>query len=182
MKHIRKTLSILLAAISLVIFVTGCGDSKEKESPSPSPESTNSTAQTPSIKNIEITSENWDTYFEFVEKEKEYINDYNEIEHISLTYYFSLKDEFVMNKEGTDIALMYSYHESQYKVEEDLTNKKIIWGELISENEEPVVEETNIRYSPCPIAGEVFMTNGNFKSQCSDFQVIKIYGTLSILE
>lgn len=35
MKHIRKTLSILLAAISLVIFVTGCGDSKEKESPSP---------------------------------------------------------------------------------------------------------------------------------------------------
>lgn len=171
----------ILTIFVMCLIMSGCS-SQNNESKKPSYAQENISSDIPSLKEIEITLENWDTYFEFVQKEKEYINDYNETEHIKHYYDFVLKDEFVMSEGGTDINLEYSYRNTRYSVTEDLTNKCIVWGEQVQTLEENVVEEIEIKYSETGVAGEVFVINGDFKNKCTDFKVLRIYGTLSILE
>lgn len=183
MKNTNKTLSLFLAVLCLISLITGCKTAEKTNSESSTHRpSLFSTPKTLSVKEIEITTENWDTYFEFVEKEKEYKNKYNETEHIQFYYAFVLKDGYIMADKGTEIEMEYSFIESFYRVEEDLINKKIIWGEHTGTSEEPVIQEYRITRAESKVAGESLFIGGTSKSKCSDFKVLRIYGTLAIME
>ena len=136
-------------------------------------------AKEPTKKEITITLDNWNTYFEFVEKEEEYKNDYNEVEHIQYYYSFDLKDEYTLDK--VDLKIDYSYLNTLYSVQEDLANKKIIWGDII-EGPTEKTQEVDVRYDERPMAGEAFVMSGSQKWKCTDFKVNRIYGTLVIIE
>ena len=179
-KH-KKFLSLLLAGICLICLVTGC--SNPNKPPLSSSNSTPSaTPHIPILKEIEITLDNWSTYFEFVEMEEEYKNKYNETEHIQHYYSFVLKEDYVLAEKGTNISVEYSFTETQYRVREDLVNKKIIWGEQLEEGAKSITEEITIKWDKTGVAGETFTVHGTFKSKCSDFKVLRIYGTLAIME
>lgn len=177
----KVSLLAILTLCAVCLITSGCSAQKNK-SPNHSTTQENSNIHIPSPKEIEITLENWDTYFEFIEKEEEYKNEYNETEHIMHYYALVLKDDYVMSETGTDIAVEYSYLDTRYKVKEDLINKRIEWVEYIEDSDDDVVEEIKIKHAETGVAGEVFGVVGNFKSKCSDFKVLRIYGTLSILE
>lgn len=177
MKHTKRTLSLLLAFLCLFCFTTGCKN-QNKPSGSP-PDSSSPTPHLPVLKEIEITLDNWDTYFEFVERDEEFKDDYNETVHIQHYYTLDLKEQYTLDE--INIKIEYSYLYTDYKVQEDLVNKKIIWGDPIEGPIEETVEKY-VRYDECPVAGEAFFISGSSKWKCTDFKVLRIYGTLTIIE
>ena len=140
-----------------------------------------SNSQPPSAKEIEITIDNWDIYFEFVEKEEEYRNEYNEIEHIQHYYELVLKEGYSLAKEPMNIKFEYSYKGIWYSVQEDLVNKEIVWGEPLG-SEQIETNELTIKWAETKVAGESLLISGHQKYKCSDFEILRIYGTLSIIE
>lgn len=177
----KRAFIVLVCTLGLICAITGCTSTKETQpqinsSDTISYEPSTPITKEPTKKEITITLDNWNTYFEFVEKEEEHKNDYNETDYIKHYYSFDLKDKYVLDE--VDIKIDYSYIDTLYEVKEDLTNRKIIWGEII---EGPIekTQEVNIRYDERKIAGQNF---GNYKSKCTDFKVHRIYGTLIIFE
>ena len=80
-----------------------------------------------------------------------------------------------------DIKVDYSYLATCYNVQEDLTNKKIIWGDIIEGPTEETAE-VDVRYDEYPMAGEWFLIAGDQKWKNTDFKVNRIYGKLVIIE
>lgn len=175
---ISKTIILFLCATCLI--TSGCSKGSSQDF-SDTQNTTITSQETKKEKKIEITLENWDTYFEFVEKVQGYKNEYNETEYVCSNHYFVLKDKYVMASSGTDIALEYSYHTAKYKVKEDLTKETIIWGEYIENTKEDLIEEARIKRSETSVANNALLSHDS-KYRRSDLQVLRIYGTLSIIE
>lgn len=180
MKHTKIPIALFLVISFLICLMSGCSSTKGAP---PQSSSSNFIAskleKEPTRKEITITLDNWNTYFEVVEKEEEYKNDYNETEHIRYYYSFDLKDEYTLDE--VDIKIDYSYLNTLYSVQEDLTNKKIIWGDVIEGPTEETAE-IDVRYDEYPMAGETFLMSGTQKRKCTDIKVNRIYGTLVIME
>lgn len=180
MKFPTRIIAVLVCILGLICTVAGCSYTKDTPPQSSFPEIVVfEPEKEPIKKEITITLDNWNTYFEFVEKEEEYKNDYDEIEHIKYYYSFDLKDRYTLDE--VDLKIDYSYLNTLYSVQEDLANKKIIWGDII-EGPTEETKEIDIRYDERPMAGEAFVMSGSQKWKCTDFKVNRIYGTLVIIE
>jgi len=137
-------------------------------------------------KKITITLDNWDTYFEFTKKEEENINKYNELEDITTSYYFTLKDDYILASEGTHINVEFSFKQTMKICELDKINKKIVWGEPV-DKAKTVVKEKEF-YNSWLLTNSIISDNNlvsyenNLKYQYSDFEVLRIYGALTICE
>ena len=180
MKFKSRTLCVLICIFSLSYIISGCSSTKETPSKDISSDFVYSEpVKEPVKKEIEITLDNWDTYFEFVEKEEVSKNDYNEVDHIRFYYSLDLKDQYTLDK--VDINVDFSYIYTVYDIQEDLTNKKIIWGNVI-EGPAEETKEIKMRYDEYSVAGETVFVSNISKTKCTDFKVNRIYGTLVIIE
>lgn len=184
MKLLLRFLSTVVCTLALICIIAGCSSPKSATPPSSSPDLSdsnpaNNPTKSPTKKEITITLDNWDTYFEFVEKEEEYKNDYNETTHIQHYYSLDLKEQYTLDE--VDIKIDYSYQSTTYNTQYDLANKKIIWGDVMTGPNEKT-NELEIQHDERTVAGEYFMIFGDHKEKCTDFEVNRIYGTLVIIE
>ena len=164
----KKILSVVLVII-MMLTIVACGNEEKLE-------------PTPRTKEIIITLDNWDTYFEVTKKEEEVINKYNELVNIDTEYYFTLKNEFGSYLEGTSINVEISFKMTTMAYKLDLANRKILWGETDGETETDTVELHIAYFYSDHIIGDRNLSSSMYKRQYSDFKVLRIYGTLVLCE
>ena len=135
---------------------------------------------------ISITMDNWQDYFEFVEKANPRKNAFDETESLSYDYYFCLKSKNIDNNAKIDIVVEYSYTAKEWEYEIDADKKSIkllkpckyqtpyytenIVSEIHSSEEQVIIGQ----YFP-PDNTEVKLR----VVKCTDFVVMRIKGTIS---
>ncbi len=122
----KKLFALVLTTVMAVAMVA-CGGSGNDPQPTNTPEPTPS-------QTVQLTMDNWQDYFEIVEKEEPQKNRFDEVENIFFTNYLVLKNGYEIfepsvGNEYTDIDIEYSYDTEKrwYTLDE---NGVATWGEV----------------------------------------------------
>ena len=91
-----------------------------------------------SYEGIEITAENWDTYFEFVTDEKTVTNEFGDLDIFYRDSYYKIKDEYNnrVNSYLSDVIFEIELKECNYDLTVDIANKTYSLGERDNDREE----------------------------------------------
>lgn len=175
----KKIIALLLVAV-MCFSLAACGGDNEASNNN-EPQTNESGEKT--AKAVEISIDNWQEYFEIVEREETEKNEFEEIEDMYKGVYLVLKDEYEMVGYDTSIAIEYNYIEEWRYVEIDKENGVLTIGELVpdKENEEMNGLTKEIIYS------KTSLTNGRSWSEGmqavpTNFEIVRIQGTLYIAE
>ena len=122
----KKFLALLLAAVISLSFAA-CKNEKTPE------ETTTTPTEEVKLGPVEITSENFDTYFEFVEESFFTKNTSGEVNALRYRHYYKLKDNYNIDESKSSIKIKYSYSQSTKAIEIDFDNQKFTLGEQIGE-------------------------------------------------
>ena len=118
----KKLLTSILA-FALTLSLVGCGGKTNKGT---SNNSDNNTAiSNDKITEIEITSDNWQDYFEIVQEDHYFKNDFDEIYGVAEAYYLVLKDNYNLvpaSQKESKVAVEISYKTTQYNYTFDSEN------------------------------------------------------------
>lgn len=137
---------------------------------------------------VQITSDNWDDYFEIVREETPVKNDFGETERMYVDNYFKLKDGFTMaeRREGseTSIALEYSYTKEYRFFEVNKETGEVTLGERNEEQEpRPETGMKTIGYDKTALVdSHTYSTEGGWVGVDIDFAIIRAQGTLYLVE
>lgn len=87
---------------------------------------------------IEITAENWDTYFEFVTDENAVSDEFGDLDCFYRDSYYKIKDEYNVrvNSYLSDVIFEVEKKECNYDVTIDITNRTYSLGERDNDREE----------------------------------------------
>lgn len=85
----------------------------------------------PKTKTVEITSENWENYFELVQRDHVSKNQFDENADVYKKWLIVLKDGYTMADSGTEIAVEYNYTREWRYVTKNLTAGTLTVGELV---------------------------------------------------
>lgn len=80
---------------------------------------------------VEITSDNWQDYFEIVEREEIELNNFGEISDMYKDFYLVLKGGYEIAGYETEIAVEYNYLTEWRYVEIDKENGVLTIGDLV---------------------------------------------------
>ena len=134
-------------------------------------------------KAVEISIDNWQEYFEIVEREETQKNEFEEIEDMYKDVYLVLKDEYEMVGYDTSIAIEYNYINEWRYVEIDKENGVLTIGELVPDKENEEMNGLTKKIS----GSKTSLTNGRRRSEGmqavpTNFEIVRIQGTLYIAE
>ena len=169
----KKAIFFLIAVlICLSLSACGGGESLPAEpasTPSPTPAPTATPAPVP----VEITTDNWQEYFEIVYREYPVKNDFDEVLDFAAEFSLVLKDEYAKNNElsifNSDLAMEFRYYTNWYYVEPNWETGTLTI--LEPEDEEPPKELTGT--FTVDDNDEVFICTGSFL-ETEDQRFIKI--------
>ena len=144
-----KKLFALLLAFVMVFSLVACGSEDKPKSSGTQQESTQTNTKTETTeatekeaeklpKEIEITVDNWQDYFEFREIPEWNYNDFDEIEGFDqLWNVLCLKEEYqdLTISDKTNLAFEYSALEKYVAFEADLETQELILGDTVNEQE-----------------------------------------------
>lgn len=140
------------------------------------------------VRSVEITTDNWDDYFEFVQEESPDTNDFGEIERVFLDNYLKLKDGFELapSREGsqTEVAVEYSYTQEYRFYELNTATGEFTLGELNEEKEpQPKTDMKTIREAKTGLNnGHTWSDDGGWIAVDTNIAMIRAQGTLYIIE
>lgn len=123
----KKIIALLLATIICLSFVACNSGEKTAD------ESTTTPTEEVKLGPVEITSENFDTYFEFVEESFFTGNASGEKNALRYRHYYKLRDKYNIDITKSSIKLDYGYSYSTKKVDIDFKNEKFTLGEQVGE-------------------------------------------------
>ena len=134
-------------------------------------------------KAVEISIDNWQEYFEIVEREETKKNEFEEIEDMYKDVYLVLKDEYEMVGYDTSIAIEYNYIDEWRYVEIDKENGVLTIGELVPDKENEEMNGLTMKIS----GSKTSLINGRSWSEGmqavpTNFEIVRIQGTLYIAE
>lgn len=134
-------------------------------------------------KAVGISIDNWQEYFEIVEREETEKNEFEEIEDMYKGVYLVLKDEYEMVGYDTSIAIEYNYINEWRYVEIDKENGVLTIGELVPDRENEEMNGLTMKIS----GSKTSLTNGRSWSEGmqavpTNFEIVRIQGTLYIAE
>lgn len=91
-----------------------------------------------SYEGIEITAENWDTYFELVTVQKENVNEFGEVQFLYLDTFYKIKEEYnnQVNCYLSDVVFEVKVKECNYDFTFDIANKTYTLGERDNDRED----------------------------------------------
>ena len=152
----KKLLAMLLVAV-MSFSLVACGGEAESKNDSVQQETTqNETSNAETEENkvekipkeVEITVDNWQEYFEIVEVPVWVFNDFDEIEGCyGIITSLCLKEEFVEKgvSEKTNLAFEYTATRHVVPFEADLENKEVTLGEPYETQSEEVTKTTSYK-------------------------------------
>lgn len=154
----KKFLVLLLVAV-MVLSLVACGGKKQSDNSDTQQNNsqTSTEASTTEVtenkveelpKEVEITVDNWQDYFEIVEVPVWEINDFNEISGCyGIITSICLKDEFVEKgvSEKTNLAFEYTTTRHIVPFEADLEKKEVTLGEPYETQSEELTKTTSYK-------------------------------------
>lgn len=212
----KKLLALLLAA-AMCMSLVACGgktpntgdnsgtqpeigdnaaENNEAEAPvlQENNEQQTSENNTPNIVEIELTAENFDTYFELVEVPIFHENEFGEADEMDLYQYYLVREEYSVS-DMSDFAIEYSSVWGKKNCEVDFTNLTYTLGDF-NYTTAPANEMTN-RFYDIEVNGQVrfgFGIGGSGNSvkksygsigevgYSVDFEILRVKGTLFLIE
>lgn len=139
--------------------------------------------------NIQITMENWETYFEFAVIPRFATNAFGEVEKLQFAHLLKLKDEYAkkVDTSKTKMTIEVSFVYGERSCEVDLANQAYVLGDYAWTERETQTQQTLWH---CGVHGfDVYgfevgkyyyiseVANGKFCSY-SDFELLRVQGSL----
>lgn len=125
----KKILAILLALVIMCITFAACGDNADDET---GKETTENTEQT-SAETVELTAENFDTYFDFVEESFFTKDSEGNTDALRFRHYYKLKADYNIDVEKSSIELVYTHTYRSRPVTVDFNNETFEFGQKSGE-------------------------------------------------
>ncbi len=123
----KKIIALLLAVVIMCFSFVACSDKTNDDT-----NGNEATEQAPKNE-VELTLDNFDTYFEFIEESfftKDSSGNYTQLR---FRHYYKLRDEYKIDLEKSSIKLVYNYSASTKKVNINYNNQTFTLGEEVSE-------------------------------------------------
>lgn len=206
----KKILALLLAAVMCFSLVacggTDTGSNNEPQTTESGTQQENednaaenneqqtSENNTPNIVEIELTVENFDTYFELVEVPIFYENEFGETDEMDLYQYYLVREEYNVS-DMTDFAIEYSCVWGRKDCEVDFTNLTYTLSDF--KDTTPPANVMTDRFYDIEVNGQErfgFSIDGSGKSvkksygsigevgYSVDFEILRVKGTLFLIE
>lgn len=180
----KKLLALLLALTIMCFTFVACSDNKDDTQ-----NGENSTTEETVPESVELTMENFDTYFEFVE-ESFFTKDKNgNLTQLRFRHYYKLKPEYNINLEESTILLKYDYSAVTKKVSIDFDAQKFTLGEDVNEKEYyksvPITKISQLTYKDNAILllQPTHAKKGDTQVEYfDDFKLVYVEGTLHFVE
>ncbi len=147
---------------------------------------------TPNIVEIELTTENFDTYFEFIEVPVFSENAFGEAERLELEQYYLVKEEYSVS-DISDFAVEFEYSRGFRVCDVDYSNRAYVLGDFTTTPE--TYSKTNDRWNSIEIDGQerfgFFVgginamtadSSGNETGYGFDYKILRVTGTLFLIE
>lgn len=135
----------------------------------------------PEVEAIEITLDNWQEYFEIVERDKVIKNAFDEITDVVRVWDIVLKDGFEMVEYDTSIAIEYStiYERRYYEIDKE--NGTLTIGERSEDRKFSDSSTGKISRREKELTGTVSLSD-KILTFPTDLQIVRIQGTLYIVK
>lgn len=115
-----------------------------KDSPEKKQENSNNENSDSNENIIEITSENWKDYFEFIEHINPKRNAFDEITDITTSYSLSLKSKYKGFSKDINVAFEFEYEQEYWDYEVNSTKDTTVWKNA-SNYDAPIIEFTDTK-------------------------------------
>jgi PBP1b-binding outer membrane lipoprotein LpoB len=180
----KKILALILALTIMCFSFVACSDNKEQ-----TPDSQETTTEEKKPESVELTMENFDTYFEFVE-ESFFTKDKNgNLTQLRFRHYYKLKPEYNVNLEKSTVLIKYDYSAVTKKVDIDFDEQKFTLGDDVVEKEYykgvPATKISQLTYKDNAILllQPTHAKKGDTKIEYfDDFKLVSAEGTLHFIE
>lgn len=176
----KKIIALLLAITIMCFSFVACDSNKTPD------ESENTSANEQDAKDsIELTLENFDTYFEFVDDPIFTKNSSGEIDALRFRHYYKLKEEFKIDTEKSTIELTYKHSASTRDITVDFKNEKYTIGSV--EKDKKMIENrvvnkiSNITYKDVAILllqPDAVKSESALFTYYNEFELTSVKGTL----
>lgn len=184
----KKLMWSVVLSLILVIGMVGCKNQGNETEP------VKEEKKKEKVKAIDITLDNWQEYFELTEEKDLWKNDFGEITQGYIENWLKLKDEYkpAVDKE-TSIAIEYRCVMVWRYIEVNKETGEIKVGDIVPDLQNPlwqgessgVFTTTTTISSEGTTIGEWSATeneNGTMQTFVTDFEMLRVQGTLYILE
>ena len=179
----KKFLALILALTIMCFSFVACSDNKDTG------KDDNQKTEEKMPESVELTMENFDTYFEFVEESFFTKDKDGNLTQLRFRHYYKLKPEYNINLEESTVLLKYDYSAVTKKIDIDFDAQKFTLGEDTEEkdyyNAVPITKISQLTYKDNAIlllqpthAKEGDTTVEYF----DDFKLASVEGTLHFAE
>lgn len=124
---LKKILAVLLALIIMCFTFAACSNKTDNDPENPDVTEQNSTDS------VELTLENFDTYFEFVEESFFTKDSSGNVDALRFRHYYKLRDDYKVDVEKSDIEIVYSHSYRTRPITVDFNSQTFEFGQKSGE-------------------------------------------------
>ncbi len=174
---LKKIIALLLALTIMCFSFVACNNNN--------PEEENSTNEQTPVESVELTLENWDTYFDFVEESFFTKDASGNTDALRFRHYYKLKSEYKIDIEKSNVEILYKHSYQIRPITVDLNNKTFSLGD--STEEKQIISErsvnaismmTNTDYAVLLLQPNKVTKDTKETFYYDDFELTSVKGTL----
>ena len=179
----KKIIALLLALTIMCFSFVACSDNTNDDS-----KNTESTEES-SKDVVNLTAENIETYFEFVEESFFTKDSSGEYSQLRFRHYYKLRDEYNIDTTKSSVKLVYNYSSAEKKVNINFADQTFTLGEQVGEKtnlQNVVIDKiSQLTYKDYAILllQPTHAAKGDTKIEfLSDFELVSVEGQLHLVE
>jgi hypothetical protein len=179
----KKLIALLLALIIMCFSLIACNDNTNDDT-----KETETTEQTPKDF-VDLTPENIDTYFEFIEESFFTKDSSGKYSQLRFRHYYKLRDEYNIDLSKSSVKLVYNYSSAIKNVDINFDTQTFTLGEQIGEKtnlQNIVIDKiSQLTYKDYAILllQPTHASKGDTKIEFfSDFELISVEGKLHFID
>ncbi len=178
---LKKIIALLLALTIMCFSFVACDNSKNPD------EEPSSTEKTP-VESVELSLDNWDTYFEFVEESFFTKDASGKVDALRFRHYYKLKSDYKIDFDKSSIEIVYKHTYCKRPITVDFNKQTFELGDATNEkaynNEIPVStlsKITNTDYAVLLLQPNKVSTKTAEIDYFDDFKLVSAKGTLHFI-
>lgn len=174
----KKIIALFLAITIMCFSFVACNKTPDEQ------EGTSTNEQTPKDM-VELTLENWDTYFEFIEESFFTKDASGKVDALRFRHYYKLKSDYKIDLEKSSIEIIYKHSYRSRPVTVDFANQTFEFGAKSGEKkfitDRAVNKISMINYKDCAVLllqPDKVTSKTKETLYYDDFELTSVKGTL----